>query len=83
MRYRAPYPDPVTGSRRPLLAVGIRPVWEQSLQELVGAGADHVQQILDEHVFILVCHTRDVVHDVSSIVLDQKLCTTTLKVGVG
>ena len=74
--------DPVTCSRWPFLAVRVRTVREESLQELVAAGADEIQEILEKKVLVLVGHTRDVVHHVSGIVLNKELRSASLEVGI-
>ena len=38
--------DPVAGGRRPLLAVRVRTIGEETLQELVATAANEVQQVL-------------------------------------
>ena len=64
------YLDPVASSRRPLLAVRVWAVWEKALQELVAAGANEIQEILQEEVLVLIRHTGNIIHDVAGIVLD-------------
>lgn len=76
------YLDSVSSSGRSFLAVGIRAFWEKLLQELVAAYRDEVQQILDKLVFILIGHSRDVVHHVSRVMLNQELGTSRLEVQV-
>ena len=76
------YLDPVASSRRPLLAVRVWAVWEKALQELVAAGANEIQEILQEEVLVLIRHTSHVVHHITSIVLDQELRAAGLEVRV-
>jgi len=77
MHYQtATYSDPVTRSRRTFLAIRIRPIGEQCLQELVIAAGNKVQQIFDEGIFILVRHSSDIIRNVTSIMFDQKLRST-------
>ncbi len=74
--------DPVARSRRPLLAIRIGPVREESLQELIATRPDEVQQVLHEEVLVLVSHPRNVVHHITGIVLDQELRAASLEVGI-
>ena len=74
--------DPVSSSGWTLLAVGIWPVWEEGLQELVTTRADEIQKILQQKILVLVGHARHVVHDVSGIVLDEELRAASLEMRV-
>ena len=53
------------------------------MQEGVTTGADEVKDVLDERVFVLVRHARDVVHDIAGVVTDEELSTSRFEVGVG
>lgn len=72
----------VSGSRRPLLVVRIDAIWEQRLQESISTASNEIEQILDERILVLVGHASDVVHDISSVVADQELGTTSFEMGV-
>jgi hypothetical protein len=71
--------DLVTGGGRTLLAVGVGTVGEEVLKELVAAATD---EVLEEDVLVLVGHTGDRVHDVSSVVLDEELAAASLELRV-
>ena len=75
--------DPISSSWRPLLAVRVWTVGEQTLQELVLAGADEVQKILEQQILVLIRHARHVIHHVACVVLDEELSTTSFEVCVG
>ena len=74
--------DTVTRRGRPLLAVRVWTIWEEALEELVSTGANEIQKVLDEHVLVLVSHSRDIVHDVSGVVLDEELSTARVEVRI-
>ncbi|SRR6266702_2296924 len=74
--------DPVTCRRRTLLAIGIWTFREQCLKESVTARRNKIEQVLDEGVLVLVCHTCYMVHDITGVVLYQKLGSAGLKVRV-
>ena len=76
------YLDLIASSRRPLLAVGIGTVCEETLEEGVAADPDQVVDVLDQGILVLIRHARDVVRDVSSVVLDHELIATRLEVRV-
>ena len=66
----AAYLNPVAGCRRPLLAVRVGTIREKTLKELVAAGTDEIEEILEQKILVLVRHTSDVVHDITSVMLD-------------
>lgn len=49
---------------------------------MIARSTDKVQQIFDERVLILICHPGHVIHDVSSIMLNQELRAAGLEVRV-
>lgn len=72
----------VTSGGRPLLAIWVDSVWEKSLNERVTTTGNKVQQILDERILVLICHTSYIVHHVTSIMANQKLSTAGLEMGI-
>ena len=74
--------DSVASRWRPLLAIGIRTVREEALQEGIATGPNQVVDVLDESIFVLVRHARDIVRDISGVVLDHELIATRLEVRV-
>ena len=77
------YLDPVTCRRRSLLAIGIWTFGKQCLKESVTTYRNKIEQVLDESILVFVGHTCYVVHDITSVMLHQKLGSASLKVRVG
>ena len=75
--------DPVTCRRRALLAIWIWTFRKQFLEEGITAQRNKIKQVLDEGVLVFVCHTCYLVHDITGVVLYQKLGSASLKVRVG
>src|SRR5579863_3849085 len=73
---------PVARSWRTFLAIGIRTFREQSLQECIATHRNEIQQVFDKGVLVFVRHSRNMVHDVTSIVFDQELRPASLEVRV-
>lgn len=73
----------VPSARGSFLAIGIRAVREQALEELVARARNEICQVLHEGVLVLVRHPSDSVHHVSGIVLHQELRATRFEVGIG
>lgn len=71
--------DSISSGRGPLLAVGVWPVGEETLQEGVRRGSHEVEQVLVENVFVLVRHSGDVVCDVACVVLDYEFTASRLE----
>lgn len=70
------YLDSITGRRWPLFAARIWSFGEDSLKELVPTRANEIPDILDERVLVLVRHTGDIVHHISSVMLDKELSSS-------
>jgi len=52
------------------------------LQKSIGAPGDKVEQVFNECILVFVRHAGHVVHDVASVVPDEELRATALKVWV-
>ena len=76
------YLDSVPSCWRPFLAVRIRSVWKQRLEELVATATYEIENILHQSVLVFVRHARDIVHHISSVMLHKKLGPTGLEVGI-
>ena len=74
--------DSIASGGRTLLAVGVRAVWEQILQELVPTARHEIQQVLDQGILVLISHSSNIVHHVSGVVFDQELRSSGFKVSV-
>jgi hypothetical protein len=72
----------VTCSRWPLLTIGVGTIREERLEELVSTAPNKVQKVLQQEILVLVRHSLDIVHDISSIVLHQELRATSLEVRI-
>ena len=72
----------VASSRWTSLIILVDLVREKRVDKLIAARSDKVQEILQQLVFVLVCHALYGVTDITGVVLDNKLTLSVLEVWI-